>query len=199
MSTHTSRVPGSDRLELTHVVVPLLKGVVYQDDNATLWQLVHRHRNQIADHMALMGLDLVIDEAEGYAFLRQVDHDDIDIPRLVPRHRLSLRVSLLLALLRKRLAEFDASTADPRLILTRDQVVELMQLHLPSSDNMVRLVADVDSLIAKVVDLGFLRRVRGQDHTYEVRRIIKAYVDAQWLAGLDAQLRDYLQALEDNR
>lgn len=193
------RVPTGERLELTHVVVPLLKGVVYQDDNTTLWQQVHRHRTQVTDHMATMGLDLVIDEAEGFAYLRQMEHDDVDIPRLVPRHRLSLRVSLLLALLRKRLAEFDASSSDPRLILTRDQIVELLQLHLPSSDNVVRLVADVDALITKVIDLGFLRKVRGQEHTYEVRRIIKAYIDAEWLAGLDARLRDYVSALEGER
>ena len=47
-----------------------------------------------------------------------------------------------------------------------------------------------------MVDLGFLRRVRGQDHTYEVRRIIKAYVDAQWLSGFEEQLRTYLASLE---
>ncbi len=193
------RVPTGERLELTQVVVPLLKGVVYQDDNTVLWQEVHRQRTQVTDHMAAMGLDLVIDEAEGFAFLRQMEHDDIDIPRLVPRHRLSLRVSLLLALLRKRLAEFDSSSSDPRLILTRDDIVGLLQLHLPSTDNVVRLVADVDALINKVIDLGFMRKVRGQEHTYEVRRIIKAYIDAQWLAGLDARLTDYAEALEGQR
>ncbi|MGB5935477.1 MAG: DUF4194 domain-containing protein [Ornithinimicrobium sp.] len=197
--TQPTRLPTEDRVELTQVVVPLLKGVVYQDDNTTVWQQVHRHRTQITDHMATMGLDLVIDESEGYAYLRQMEHDDLDIPRLVPRHRLSLRVSLLLALLRKRLAEFDASSSDPRLILTRDDIVELMQLHLPSSDNVVRLVADVDALISKAIDLGFVRKVRGQDHTYEVRRIIKAYIDAEWLAGLDARLSDYARALEGER
>ncbi|MGB3684456.1 MAG: DUF4194 domain-containing protein [Ornithinimicrobium sp.] len=197
--TQPTRLPTEDRVELTQVVVPLLKGVVYQDDNTTVWQQVHRHRTQITDHMATMGLDLVIDESEGYAYLRQMEHDDLDIPRLVPRHRLSLRVSLLLALLRKRLAEFDASSSDPRLILTRDDIVELMQLHLRSSDNVVRLVADVDALISKAIDLGFVRKVRGQDHTYEVRRIIKAYIDAEWLAGLDARLSDYARALEGER
>lgn len=194
-----SRAPADERLEVTQVVVPLLKGVVYQDDNTPLWQGIHRHRTQVIDHMSTMGLDLVIDEAEGYAYLRQMDHDDLDIPRLVPRHRLSLRVSLLLALLRKRLAEFDSSSSDPRLILTRDDIVELMALHLPSSDNVVRLVADVDALINKTIELGFVRKVRGQEHTYEVRRIIKAYIDAEWLAGLDARLGDYAQALEGQR
>jgi hypothetical protein len=143
-----------------------------------------------------MGLALVIDDAEGYAHLRQVDYDDVDIPRLVPRHRLSFRVSLLLALLRKRLAEFDASSSDPRLILTRDHIAELLRVHVPQSTNEVRLTSEVDALLTKVEALGFLRKVTGQERTYEVRRILKAYVDAQWLSEFDERLREYLATVE---
>jgi hypothetical protein len=184
-----------DVLDLSRVVVPLLRGVVYQADNAVLWGLLRRQQARVRDHMAVMGLELIVDEAEGYAHLRQMDYDELDIPRLVPRHRLSFPVSLLLALLRKRLAEFDASSSDPRLILTRDQVAELLRVHLPQSTNEVRLTSDVDALLTKVVALGFLRQVTGQERTYEVRRILKAYVDAQWLAEFDARLREYLASV----
>jgi hypothetical protein len=42
-----------------------------------------------------------------------------------------------------------------------------------------------------------LRRLRGRDvgDQFEVRRILKAYVDAQWLADLDARLEGYRQHL----
>ena len=50
-------------------------------------------------------------------------------------------------------------------------------------------------MVSKIVDLGFLRRVSGQADTYEVRRIIKAYIDAQWLADFDTQLQEYLTSL----
>ena len=181
-----------DALDLSRVVVPLMRGVLYQADNAHTWSLLRRHHTRIRDHVAVMGLELVVDDTEGYAHLRQLDRDDVDIPRLVPRHRLSFRVSLLLALLRKRLAEFDATSSDPRLILTRDQIADLLRVHLPQSTNEVRLAGEVDTLMGKVVDLGFLRTVTGQDRTYEVRRILKAYVDAQWLAEFDERLREYL-------
>ena len=194
----TTSTPGAtdDALDLSRVVIPLLRGVVYQADNAALWALLRRHQARVKDHMAVMGLELVVDEAEGYAHLRQMDYDDIDVPRLIPRHRLSFRVSLLLALLRKRLAEFDASSSDPRLILTRDQIADLLRVHLPESTNEVRLTSEVDALITKVAALGFLRPITGQDRTYEVRRILKAYVDAQWLNEFDERLRDYLATLE---
>ena len=192
----TSPALTDDVLDLSRVVVPLMRGVLYQADNAATWSLLRRQQARVRDHMAVMGLELLVDEAEGYAHLRQMDYDDVDIPRLVPRHRLSFNVSLLLALLRKRLAEFDASSSDPRLILTRDQIAELLRVHLPQSTNEVRLLGEVDALLTKVVALGFLRQITGPDRAYEVRRIIKAYVDAQWLAELDTRLREYLATLD---
>jgi hypothetical protein len=46
-----------------------------------------------------------------------------------------------------------------------------------------------------VIDMGFLRRMRGQDNHFEVRRILKAYVDGQWLSDFDARLDEYLSDL----
>jgi hypothetical protein len=37
--------------------------------------------------------------------------------------------------------------------------------------------------------------LRGQGQTIEVRRIIKAFVDAQWLAEFDQRLVEYRQQL----
>jgi hypothetical protein len=60
--------------------------------------------------------------------------------------------------------------------------------------NEARLIDQVDATITKVVELGFLRRLKpaagsAQDRGhYEVRRILKAFVDAQWLADFDARL-----------
>jgi len=107
-----------------------------------------------------MGLQVFIDEAEGYAFLRQrpADPDDADpAPRLIPRHALSFHVSLLLALLRKKLAEFDAQGGDTRLILTRAQITEMIRVFLPATSNEARLMDKIDEHIGKVERLGFLR------------------------------------------
>ena len=107
----------------------------------------------------------------------------------------------MLALLRKRMAEFDAGGGDTRLVLSRDDIAELMRVFLPDGTNEARLIDQVDATITKVVDLGFLRRLKpaagsAQDRgNYEVRRILKAFVDAQWLAEFDARLEVYRTAL----
>lgn len=185
--------------ELSMVVVPLLKGVLYREDNPGLWGSLLNLQASVRDYVAVLGLELMLDEAEGYAFLRSRQDEDEDgqaaMPRLVARRQLSYPVSLLLALLRKKLAEFDAAGGDTRLILSRDEVVELIRIFLPAGSNEVKLIDQVDATLNKITELGFIRRLRGQGQMVEVRRIIKAFVDAQWLAEFDQRLAEYRQQL----
>ena len=189
--------------ELSSVVVPLLKGVLYREDNPGLWDALVHLQASVRDYVAILGLELMLDEAEGYAFLRSRQSEDEDgqsaIPRLVARRQLSYPVSLLLVLLRKKLAEFDAGGGDTRLILSRDEVVELIRIFLPASSNEVKLIDQVDGTLNKIAELGFIRRLRGQGQMIEVRRIIKAFVDAQWLADFDERLAEYRQQLAGTR
>jgi len=183
--------------ELSLAVVNLLKGPVYRDTHERPWALLLSHRSEVTDYVAVLGLQVHVDEAEGYAYLRSrpADEGTDDTPRLVARRPLSFSVSMLLALLRRRLAEFDASSSDTRLVLSRDQVVEMLRLYLPETTNEARLVDNIETNINRVVEMGFLRRLRGQNDLYEVRRIIKAYVDGQWLSDFDARLEEYVAEL----
>lgn len=180
---------------LSVAAVALMKGVVYRDTHEQAWQQVLRLRSQITDHMAVLGLDVHIDEAEGWAYLRaRPDDPDEPLPRLIPRHKLSLLQSLLLALLRKALLEFDATDGVGRLVLSRERILTDLRTFLADSPNQARLVDNIDAAIGKVVDLGYLRQVKGTGGAgteYEVRRILKAFVDGQWLNELDARLREY--------
>lgn len=191
--------------DLTAVVVPLLKTVLYRDENVALWAALLGLQARVRDYVAVLGLDLTLDEAEGYAFLRgrisaEPDDDAPKLPRLIARRPLGFQVSLLLALLRKKLAEFDASGSDTRLILSRDQVVELIRVFLPAGSNESRLIDQVETHLNKVIELGFVRRLKPQgsgtlaarsEPMFEVRRILKAFVDAQWLSEFDLRLAAY--------
>ena len=181
---------------LSLVLIQLFKGPLYRDTHDKLWEPLLKLRTPVSDHVAVLGLQVEIDESEGYAFLpsRAID-DDLGFPRLVARRTLPFHVSLLLALLRKRLLEFDASSADPRLVLSRDDIVEMLRVFLPESSNDARLTDSIEAHINRVVDLGFLRRLRSDPNQYEVRRIIKAFVDGQWLSNFDQALDEYLEEL----
>jgi hypothetical protein len=178
--------------EISHLVIPLLKGVVYRDNDLPLWSGLLHLQHRVRDYVAVLGLDLVLDEAEGHAFLRSRTEADDEarpkVPRLITRRPLSFPVSLLLALLRKKLAEFDAGGSDTRLVMSRDEVAELIRVFLPEGSNETRLIDQVDTHLNKIAELGFVRRLRGQEGMIEVLRILKAFVDAQWLAQFDERL-----------
>jgi hypothetical protein len=192
--------------DLSSLLIGLLKGVQYREQDERQWAALLNLQARVRDYVAVLNLDLVLDEAEGYAFLKSRPEPGEDdpaprLPRLIARRPLSFAVSLLLALLRKKLAEFDAGGGDTRLVLSRDEIVELVRVFLPDGPNEAKLIDQIETTINKVVELGFLHKLKpasggaaGQAH-YEVRRILKAFVDAQWLVEFDTRLAAYQSAL----
>jgi len=86
--------------DLSVVVVSLLRGVLEQEEKAEVWHALLNLQAAVRDYVAVLGLELVLDEAEGYAFLRSRPEDaektEVAIPRLVRRQPLAFPVSLLL-------------------------------------------------------------------------------------------------------
>lgn len=175
------------------ILIALMQGVLYQENDPQHWSALLLLQARVRDYCQHIGLELILDEAEGYAYLRQrsTPEGEAALPRLIPRRQLSYPVSLILVLLRKKLAEFDTQAGDTRLIVSREQIVEQLRLFLPDTSNEARLLDRMDTHLNKVVELGFLYRLRGQEQQFEVRRILKAFVDAQWLSDFDQRLKDY--------
>lgn len=194
------------------VAVSLFKGPVHRARKPEVWSTLLGLQAQVRDYVGVLGLQLYVDEAEGYAFLRSPvdihDHDDEaepesgrsgpTVPRLVTRRPLTFELSLLLALLRKKLAEFDGGDgSEPRLIIARSEMVEMIRLFLPSTSNEIRLLDQIDRYIKQAQDLGFLRPLNHDADQFEVERILKAYVDGQWLGEFSQRLQEYRQSLEE--
>lgn len=177
-------------------IIELMRGVVYREQAEDTWATLDRHAALVRDHFCDIGVDVVVDDTEGYAYLRsqEEDADDEALPRLVRRRTLTYNVSLLLVLLRKRLVEFETTGSEGKLVLSRDAIVEMLRVFLADSTNEARVIDRVDSTLKQVADLGFLRQLRGQPDSWEVRRILKAYVDAQTLSDYAGKLREYAEA-----
>jgi hypothetical protein len=191
----------SSRNELSDVLVALLKGVVYSDAAPHLWRELVNLQGGARDHLRLLGLDLVIDDAEGFAYLRQsqdAEDETSEGPRrLIPLRPLSYPVSLLLVLLRKRLAQHDAQGGETKLVLTREQIIDMLRVFLPMGANEAKLEDQIDRHIERVAELGFLRAIKeGESAVFEVRRILRAFVNADWLADLEATYREHTQRLQ---
>lgn len=195
--------PGTVDNQLPIVLISLLKGVLYRDSDLKLWSSLIQLRVQAGHYLSAFGLTLHIDETEGYAYLRSAfvsPDEEESVPRLVARRPLTFYDSLLLALLRKKLAEFDASGTENKLTLKRDQIQELVALFLPDHTDEVKLRNRIDPSLQRLQDMGFLRKLKstGDLEIFEVLRIIKAFVDAQWLNGFEVGLASYRNHSAEN-
>jgi hypothetical protein len=183
----------SDVHAVASAIIRLMQGVIYRESDEGTWITLERSGAGVRDHFATIGVDVVVDQDEGYAFLRS--RPDVEgeeaLPRLVRRRTLAYSVSLLLVLLRKRLIEFETGGGEGRLVLTTEQIVEMLRLFQAESTNDARIVDNVEATIKKAAELGFVRQLRGQGDHWEVRRILKAYVDAETLSDFAGKLREY--------
>jgi len=196
-SEPASPFPASRTPELSPVLVHLLKGVLYRDQHPALWHDLEALESKVVDYFKVIGLDLTMDEAEGFAYLKQTSSDEeSSLPRLIQRRPLSYPLSVLCALLRKKMIEVDAGGGDRRVVVTRDQIVEMMRLFSPLRADEAFTEDRIDAHVRKAVDLDLLKPLKADPQAgsapaaYEARTIIKALVDADWLQRLEEKMKD---------
>ncbi len=188
---------------LSILLITLLKGVLYRDEQEKNWQCLMDLQNEVKQYMAMLGLELIVFEDEGFAWLKLLDSNEenpeiSDLPKLITRRPLSYVLSLLLVVLRKKLLEFDVQSSETRLILTREEIIELMQPFIIKGDNEAKWHDQIAGQIKKAVEMGFLKRFKKSQQlqevlpdTYEVRRIIGAFIDSQWLHEFEEKMAEY--------
>ena len=175
------------------VILKLLQGVMYSDDPH--WDRLQSYLTSVKDYFSKIGLEVRNYETDGFAYLEQPDPDSEDksepLPRLTARYRLSFKVTVLCILLREALRQHDTSDATGRLVLNIEKIREMLQIYLPEGNNEEKFRREINGLISQMQDLGFLRRLSGQDENYEVRPILKAKIDADTLDRLKQKLEVY--------
>ncbi|MBL4765313.1 MAG: DUF4194 domain-containing protein [Colwellia sp.] len=174
--------------EKSAVQIKLLKGPVYRAKHKELWDWLERDQFQIREYFQQIGLSLLLDDVEGYAFLKQQEFDtkegSVELPRLINRRQLSFGQTLLLVLLRKRLAEHDSEESSPRLLVTRSEMQQWLVGFYPEVSNQVKQQKDFNALINKVKEMGFISVLVNHQDEFEVQRIIKALINAQQIVSL---------------
>ncbi len=182
-------------------IIHLFKGILY-DSNESVWRTLLENEIQVRDYFRVVGLELIINEAEGFAFLRQrmLSEETISsIPKLVEKRQLSFPVSILAILLRKKLLEFDNKGNEARLVLKKSDIVELLIPFLPNNtSNEKKIIDKIDTYITRLLELGFLRELKNEDDYYEVSRILIAYLPVEQLQLTLDKLNEYQKTIGAN-
>jgi len=184
---------------LPPIIIQLLKGILFRNQHPLLWHDLLALQSQVLDYVKVIGLDLEVDENEGYAWLTQIIPDENDkdaLPRLIARRPLSYPISLLCVLLRKKMAEADNSGAEIRVIVSREELNSAMLVFMPEKSNEAQTSASINATINKVIELGFLRKLKNDNENLEVQRIISAIVDADWTADFNKKLATYQEYVQ---
>lgn len=174
--------------------VRLLQGVVYADDEP-VWPIVCSHRSRLDEYFARIGLALIVDEAEGFAFLRQLEEDESGpgydaLPKLFRKSRLSYDATVLCMLLRDELRRFEEEELESqRCVVKTSNLFELWKAFFPASTDEVKLSKTLRTAMNDLEELKFIRRFTDEPEEWEIRRILKARTPVSTLELLLAQLR----------
>ena len=175
-------------------VVKLLKGVV--ENNDTIWSDILTYQTEIQDYISLMGLELILKNDEGFAFIKQRTIDDAKTVNLVSRRQYGFELSVMLVVLRQMLEDFDSnptlSQATDKYV-TAFEIKEETEMFLPSTYNKAKFEKELDNNIERLVDFGFLIAPKSNDGEtrYKIHRIIKEKVTLDDLLDFKKQLNDY--------
>ena len=83
--TLAAAAPMSTERAVATAIIRLMQGVVYREHDEDTWSTLERQGAGVRDHFATIGVDVVVDDAEGYAYLRSRPEEDGEeaLPRLV--------------------------------------------------------------------------------------------------------------------
>lgn len=185
-------------------IIKLLQGPVYADE-PKYWPDIALHKLPLIAFFNQLGIELVVMEQEGLAFIRQrkgePDEPVSQLPRLVRKRGLTYEQTLLCVMLREWIEEFDAkTTVGSRLFITKKEIRERVDIFFKDQTNRSRLYKQLDTSIEQAVNsLGILKKNREDDtdeenNQYEVRRIIKAMINNELLEEIKEKLNQHTSA-----
>lgn len=187
----------SNLLPYAKSLLRLLQGVVYLDETR-YWDEIRQNQQPIRQFVSQIGLELVFNPEDGFAYVFQPEAKDGDekaLPRLMRTRQLKYEQSLLCIILREAMEELDsASNTSTRLDITKGQIKERIEVFFKDHPNKSRLYKELDiSIDYAIRQLGILRLVQEDeffpDNTrYEIRRIIKAMITAKKLEEVRQKL-----------
>ena len=94
--------------------------------------------------------------------------------------------------MRKRLIEFEAGGEDSRLVLSGQEMLDMMRVYWDELDtNERKREESVENAIKKLVLFNFLRPIKGERNRFEVRRILKAYLPVEEIKAIYDKLSAY--------
>lgn len=179
------------------VCIKLLQGpIIKRSEHDKLWNLLLRDRLHIDNYFSTIGVTLLVEEADGYAFLRQknenLDEDFEQLPKLIRRRSLSVEESFLCVILREALDLFESSDDFSDIFtMEENEIMERLRNYSSEYTDELKFKSKIRQYLNKLEELGYVENLskkevdESQDETeyvYKVNKIIRAIVSPEFLA-----------------
>jgi hypothetical protein len=190
-------------LPYTSVFIKLLKGPIEYVEKST-WEKLVQYKAELTTFLPQLGLTLVLDEQDGYAYVKHLQTEEEENPvTWIQRRSLTYEESVMLVLLREMMAEFEVGEATNReLIKKRREIKEYAELFFKENASRVKFLKEIDRLIDKAEENGFLDKTEHHDladeQKFRIKKIIKAKVSSEELDQFYQQLQRFKDVKESN-
>lgn len=181
-------------LPYSSLIVKMLKGSIeYLDKSA--WEDLLQYKMELNSFLPQLGLNLVLNEDDGYAYLKQILSDDESAEvTWFQRRSFTYEESIMLVLLRELMAEFEVSESSSReLIKRRREIKEYSELFFKEDASRVKFLKEIDRLIDKAEENSFLQLMEDSEikdeQKFRIKKIIKEKVNSETLEQFEEQLK----------
>lgn len=184
-----------------NAIIKLLQGVIY-DDSKKLWNELLNYQAQIQNYFEQIGVNLILNEKDGYAYLSQPENTDNTIPRLTRKYTISYELTILLVILRDFLEEHDAKPTDTqKCFVSEREIKERAELFFKNKANKTKLLNKIVANINKAVDYKFLKPLAEketyEEKRFEILRIIKSKISLSKLEEIKQKLQELSNKTEN--
>lgn len=185
----------------SQVCVKLLQGPIFrQNANDKLWERLETYESDVGSFFSVLGVSVVIDKADGFAFLQQNDLDEEEdkVSRLIRQTPLTEEQSFLCILLRDELNKFDnpnnSQNKSSVLILRESDLYDQFALFYSQKTDQITAKNNFKKNLNRLCELGLLKE-QNQDNPemeseYEVRRYIRAKITSEFCEEFMKKLQE---------
>ncbi len=186
----------SEVSEWAGICIKLLQGpIIKSSEQDKNWNLLLRDRSYIDKYFSTIGITLLVEEADGYAFLRQknenLDEDFESLPRLIRKYRLSAEESFLCVVLREALDYFESSDDFSEIFTMKEsEIMERLKDYAPAYTDELKFKTKLHQSMNKLQELGYVENLSKKDagnaqdesdDVYKINKIIRAIVSPDFL------------------
>ncbi|MDK2946863.1 MAG: hypothetical protein PWQ63_23 [Methanolobus sp.] len=192
----------NNKLPYAASIIRLLQGNVFKTDE-DIWNDIVRFKPGLKEYFLDLDIELFVNENDGYAFLRQKEYDDPAdqvLPSLMGKRQLSYPMTILCTVLVKKLYESSISVASnsPFCSIDKKTIINKMKDYMPDSSNGAKIEKKIDSYINKAKEYGFIRELKTDKNTFEIRTIILAKINNEKFCEIEQKLIEYKENMESN-